>query len=107
MRISDWSSDVCSSDLYRAADEASAWPLGDPIERLGRHLTLLGEWDDERHQQLASELAEHVRAEGRASEAMGTLGQGPGLDRSTMFDDVYKDMPAHLKRQREQMLEGR
>lgn len=92
---------------YRAANEASAWPLGDPIERLARHLILMGEWDDERHQQLASELAEHVRAEGRASEAMGTLGQGPGLDRSTMFDDVYKEMPAHLKRQREQMLEGR
>ena len=92
---------------YRAADEASAWPLGDPIERLAWHLKLIGEWDDERHKALADELAEHVRAEGRAAEALGTLGQGPKLDRATMFDDVYKDMPAHLKRQREQMLEGR
>ena len=91
---------------YRAANEASAWPLGDPIRRLADHLTALGEWDEERHAALAAELAEHVREEGRAAEALGTLGQGPQLDRKTMFDDVYKDMPAHLRRQREQMLGG-
>lgn len=92
---------------YRAADEASAWPLGDPIERLAHHLTAIGEWDEARHTALAAELAEHVREEGRASEALGTLGHSPGLDRTSMFDDVYKEMPAHLLRQREQMLEGR
>ena len=27
----------------------SAWPLGDPIERLKRHLIGIGEWDEERH----------------------------------------------------------
>ncbi|HJT39439.1 MAG TPA: thiamine pyrophosphate-dependent enzyme [Sphingobium sp.] len=91
---------------YRAAGERDVWPLGDPIERLSRHLTALGEWDADRHQALADELAAHVREEGKASEALGTLGQGPGLDRSSMFDDVYKEMPPHLVRQRAQMLEG-
>lgn len=92
---------------YRAADEASAWPLGDPIARLAEHLTAIGEWDDVRHKALEAELVDHVRDEGRASEALGTLGQGPQLDRATMFDDVFKDMPDHLRRQRAQMLESR
>ena len=91
---------------YRAAEEAIAWPLGDPIERLARHLTVMGEWDETRHASLREELVQHVRDEGRASEALGTLGQGPQHDRASMFDDVYKEMPAHLKRQRAQMLEG-
>ena len=91
---------------YRAADEAAAWPLGDPIERLARHLTVIGEWDEARHAALAQELTLHVREEGKASEALGTLGQGPGLDRTSMFDDVYKELPPHLERQRAQMLEG-
>ena len=91
---------------YRAADEAAAWPLGDPVERLARHLTVIGEWDETRHAALAQELTLHVREEGKASEALGTLGQGPGLDRTSMFDDVYKELPPHLERQRAQMLEG-
>lgn len=91
---------------YRAADEAAAWPLGDPVERLAQHLIVIGEWDEARHAALREELTEHVREEGKASEALGTLGQGPQLDRASMFDDVYKVMPAHLQRQRSQMLEG-
>lgn len=91
---------------YRAADEASAWPLGDPVERLARHLVTIGEWDEARHEKLREQLVEHVKEEGRASEALGTLGQGPQQDSASMFDDVYKQMPAHLIRQRTQMLEG-
>jgi 2-oxoisovalerate dehydrogenase E1 component alpha subunit len=48
-----------------------------------------------------------VREEGRAAEALGTLGQGARLDRSSMFDDVYKEIPPHLARQRAEMLGGR
>jgi 2-oxoisovalerate dehydrogenase E1 component alpha subunit len=92
---------------YRAANEGSAWPLGDPIVRLARHLIILGEWDEARHAAQAEELAAHVRAEGKAAEALGTLGQGPHHDRASMFDDVFKHMPPHLTQQRQQMLEGR
>src|SRR5215212_2277053 len=34
---------------YRPTDEAKAWPLGDPIQRLKAHLIAVGEWDEERH----------------------------------------------------------
>src|SRR3546814_19680841 len=31
MRISDWSSDVCSSDLKKVAELVALFPLGEPI----------------------------------------------------------------------------
>jgi 2-oxoisovalerate dehydrogenase E1 component alpha subunit len=88
---------------YRAANEGAAWPLGDPIARLKQHLVALGEWDDGRHAALEVELVEHVKAEGKASEALGMLGQGPRPNPASMFDDVFKEMPAHLARQRAQL----
>ena len=47
---------------YRPADEATAWPLGDPIDRMRAHLESVGLWDAERHAALAAELAERVHA---------------------------------------------
>src|SRR3546814_2044095 len=37
MRISDWSSDVCSSDLRDKPEDAAAWlaELGNPYQRIG------------------------------------------------------------------------
>ena len=32
----------------------------------------------------------------KEAESYGTLASGHVHDASTMFDDVYKDMPAHL-----------
>ncbi|HUA88522.1 MAG TPA: thiamine pyrophosphate-dependent enzyme, partial [Steroidobacteraceae bacterium] len=64
---------------YRPRDEWQAWPLGDPVERLRRHLTQLGEWSDERHQRLTAELTEHVDACWRQAVSYGTLADGPQL----------------------------
>jgi hypothetical protein len=33
----------------------------------------------------------------------GTMTEGPTLDRELMFEDVFKDLPPHLKKQRDQM----
>lgn len=88
---------------YRAADEASHWPLGDPIARLQAHLTTLGEWSAERHDQLAAEVGAEVREALREAEGNGTLGTGEHHSPATMFDDVFKEMPWHLRRQRQEM----
>ena len=53
---------------YRPADEWAAWPLGDPIERLRRHLTAVGHWSDEQHEQLV----------GRGRPGGARRGQGGG-----------------------------
>jgi 2-oxoisovalerate dehydrogenase E1 component alpha subunit len=75
---------------YRPAEEAARWPLGDPIERLKQHLILLGAWDEVRHEALAAELAQILRAAVRQGEAIGTLGQSkPPL--SALFEGVFKE----------------
>ncbi len=37
---------------YRPKDEEASWPLGDPVERLKKHLIAINEWSDERHAKL-------------------------------------------------------
>jgi 2-oxoisovalerate dehydrogenase E1 component alpha subunit len=88
---------------YRPKDEWLAWPLGDPIERLKQHLISLGEWSEERHQALHKELEAHVVSCWKEAMSFGTLSDGPTLDPASMFEDVFKQMPAHLARQREQL----
>ncbi|MEO8722359.1 MAG: thiamine pyrophosphate-dependent enzyme [Sphingobium sp.] len=88
---------------YRPSDEASQWPLGDPVMRLRAHLIGLGEWDDERHTAQEKELTARVKAAQKEAEANGVLGHGMLQSFDTMFDDVFEEMPWHLREQREQM----
>lgn len=87
---------------YRPEGEAALWPLGDPIERLKQHLIAAGEWSEERHASLTSELTEVIKAAGKEAESYGTLG-GKASSPRTMFDDVFKELPQHLRRQRQQL----
>src|SRR3981189_2169917 len=88
---------------YRPEDEGQNWPYGDPIERLSRHLIRLGEWSPERHKQLEAELVDHVREVGREAESYGTMQTGPTFSVKTMFEDVFQEMPWHLRRQRQEL----
>ena len=88
---------------YRAADEWEHWPLGDPIDRLRNHLVVLGEWSEARHEALAEEVAEQVKVALKEAESYGTLDRGPAPSASTMFEDVFKEVPMHLRRQRQEM----
>jgi 2-oxoisovalerate dehydrogenase E1 component alpha subunit len=86
---------------YRPRDEYRLWPLGDPIERLKQHLIALGEWTEARHQALSEELDAQVMAAWKEALSYGTMNDGPRLDRDLMFEDVFKHIPEHLRRQRE------
>ncbi len=88
---------------YRPKGEASKWPLGDPVERLKAHLIALGEWSEDRHEALIEELSDHVNASWKEAESYGTMTGGPRLDPDEMFEDLFKDMPANLVRQREKL----
>lgn len=79
---------------------ASAWPLGDPIDRLRQHLVQTGAWDDDRQAALAKEVELVVRDAGKEAERYGTLKEGDRLSVGTMFDDVFKELPLHLLAQR-------
>jgi 2-oxoisovalerate dehydrogenase E1 component alpha subunit len=85
---------------YRAKDEPEHWPLGDPIDRLKRHLIKLGAWSEERHQALSAELDAAVVTSWREAVTFGTLNEGPRLDPDLMFEDVFKEMPQNLLKQR-------
>jgi 2-oxoisovalerate dehydrogenase E1 component alpha subunit len=93
---------------YRAAGEAKAWPLGDPIDRLKAHLIALGEWDDERHEAMTKECDAEVRAAQKQAEANGILPQQGKDNIESMFEDVYADVPWHIAEQRDEAVaEGR
>ncbi|MEP7244565.1 MAG: thiamine pyrophosphate-dependent enzyme [Gammaproteobacteria bacterium] len=87
---------------YRPAQDYGQWPLGDPVDRLKCHLIALGEWSDERHAELTSELEQHVTDSWKEAVQYGTLNEGPRLDPGLMFEDVYEKMPQHLQKQRRQ-----
>ena len=88
---------------YRPADDWQRFPLGDPIERLKKHLIAIGEWSEARHEAAQKELEAEVIAAQKEAERHGSLLDGRVPSAATMFDDVYKDMPEHLRRQRQQM----
>ncbi|MEW6575635.1 MAG: thiamine pyrophosphate-dependent enzyme [Pseudomonadota bacterium] len=90
---------------YRAAKEFEKWPLGDPVDRLKKHLIGLGQWSEEQHQALHEELAEFVKKSQKEAEANGILGHGMHQPFETMFEDVFEEMPWHLKEQCAQMIE--
>jgi 2-oxoisovalerate dehydrogenase E1 component alpha subunit len=90
---------------YRSADEASHWPLGDPIARLKRYCIAIGIWDEDRHAAMDRELAEMVRDAAREAEKNGILGHGLHHPMESMFEDVFGEMPWHLREQQQKMLD--
>jgi 2-oxoisovalerate dehydrogenase E1 component alpha subunit len=88
---------------YRPADDWSHFPLGDPIVRLRRHLTKLGLWSDEEHAATEAALEAEIIAAQKEAESFGTLANGRVPSAASMFEDVYKEMPEHLRRQRQEL----
>ncbi len=84
---------------YRAKDDQEHWPLGDPILRLKQHLIAMGEWSEAQHQALTAELDVLVASSWKQATTFGTMSEGPRLNADLMFEDVFKEMPEHLKRQ--------
>ncbi len=89
---------------YRPKDEWKSFPLGDPVERLKQHLIVEGHWSDEQHEEVIDEYRVKVLAAWKEAQKFGTMTEGPFLDPSEMFDDVYAELPPHLEEQRRQML---
>ena len=87
---------------YRAREESSAWPLGDPVIRLKNHLISVGAWSEERHKQAEAEILDTVISAQKEAESHGTLHAGGKPSVRDMFEGVYAEMPPHLRRQRQQ-----
>ncbi len=87
---------------YRPSDEANFFPLGDPLDRLKRHLIAIGEWDEDRHAALLAELDQAVRSAMKEGEAVGTLGKSKPPVRE-MFEHVFKEPDWRVIEQRREM----
>ncbi len=53
------------------------------------------------------ECEDHISVSWEEACSFGTLNEGPRPDPLTMFDDVFREMPDHLRRQREQLAKER
>ncbi|MDA8747024.1 3-methyl-2-oxobutanoate dehydrogenase (2-methylpropanoyl-transferring) subunit alpha [Litoreibacter sp.] len=88
---------------YRPKNEAEAWPLGDPVDRLKAHLIHNDLWSEERHTQHEVEIQVEVAACQKEVEAHGTLLDPVEMSPADIFRDLYADIPEHLRRQRQKM----
>jgi len=84
---------------YRPSGEAGAWPRGDPIARLKNHLIAIGVWSEKQHQDLVDEATALIKQTQRETEAIGTLAEGSRAPKAAMFEDVFAEMPEHLRQQ--------
>ena len=89
---------------YRPKDEWKDFPLGDPIERLARHLVKRGHWSEPQHEALEVKMKDKVNRAWKEACSHGTMTDPPFLDPRLMFEDVFAEMPEHLERQRDKML---
>jgi pyruvate dehydrogenase E1 component alpha subunit/2-oxoisovalerate dehydrogenase E1 component alpha subunit len=83
---------------YRAQAEVDAWSRKDPLERLRRHLLLLGVLTGEVEAVLERELSAEIAA------AIAEVEPMPPPDRASLIEDVYASMPWHLREQLEALL---
>jgi len=88
---------------YRPAEDWKRFPLGDPIERLKRHMIARGAWSEADHAALQQDVEAEVVAAQKEAERSGSLADGHVFPPREMFEDVFEQMPSHLVRQRREL----
>ncbi len=85
---------------YRSPEEVELWNQRDPIERFRRYLEVRGIFDPEWDEAMRKELDESITAAVRQAE------KAPAPSTESLFEDVYADMPWHLREQLEALLKS-
>ncbi|AIO69893.1 3-methyl-2-oxobutanoate dehydrogenase (2-methylpropanoyl-transferring) subunit alpha [Burkholderia oklahomensis] len=88
---------------YRPGDDWTCFPLGDPLDRLKRHMIGIGVWSEQAHEDTKAAFEADVLAAQKEAERYGTLADEHVPNVASIFEDVYKEMPEHLRRQRQQL----
>ena len=88
---------------YRPGDEFKCWPGGDPVERLKKHLISIGAWSEEKDNELRENIDSEVMAAYKEACTFGDLANGPFPPASTIFTEVYEEVPWHVQEQREEL----
>jgi 2-oxoisovalerate dehydrogenase E1 component alpha subunit len=87
-------------NVYRDPAEVTAWEANDPLERWRRYLVKRNLWTQALHDQYTKEITDEIMAALKHAETLGP----PPLE--SMFEEVYADMPAHLREQMQECLNG-
>jgi pyruvate dehydrogenase E1 component alpha subunit len=82
---------------YRTDAEVASWQKKDPLDRLRRHMVVLGLTDDVRDAALDEELNAEISAAVKAVEEL------PPPARPSLFEDVYQELPWNLVEEREEL----
>ena len=88
---------------YRPKEEQDAWPGGDPIERLVGHLIAIGEWSEEKQEELETRIDSEVMVAYKEAVKYGDLDNGPHPSNDSIFTEVYEEVPWHLQEQWDEM----
>ncbi len=83
---------------YRPRTEVEAWRRRDPIERFRLHLAWRGIWTPEENEKAWALARQQV------AQAIEEAERTPSPAVSTLFDDVYAELPPHLREQRDALL---
>ena len=75
------------------------------MARLKQHLIGLGAWSDKEHEQTLKALEAEMADALKQALQYGSVLDGDIPPLASMFEDVYKDMPAHLREQMRQAAE--
>jgi 2-oxoisovalerate dehydrogenase E1 component alpha subunit len=84
--------------VYRDEAEPRAWEARDPMVRLRRYLERKKSWSDAEQKRAEAEAQAEVQRALEEAEAV------PPPPPSSMFEDVFADLPWHLREQREELL---
>ena len=85
---------------YRSQGEVDSWAKKDPLDRLRKHLVHLGAVTDDGDAALDKEVAQEIAA------AVDEVEKMPPPERATLMQDVYADLPWHLREQLAELQNG-
>jgi len=85
---------------YRKDDVVEIWKKRDPIARLRKHLEHKNLWSDAKQSDLDSKIEAKIKA------AVSDAEKIPPPPRESMFEDVYSEMPWHLREQQAELTQG-
>ena len=86
--------------LYEDPKDREEARRRDPIDRVIKHLTRRGLWNDERDQETRRSIREEIDA------ALDKAASFPAVTPGQLFDDIYAELPERLRRQRAELVSG-
>ena len=85
---------------YRKEAEVEAWRSKDPVTRLRGYLEKKGLWDEGKQTKLEEQASNDLQ------ECVKIAEKAPPPALETMFEDVFQELPWHLREQRDELLKG-